>query len=47
MMQENEKIQELIKNHKKYLDYLFQVMVENKVSDMFLTYDESPCFRIN
>lgn len=46
-MQENNKILELVKNHKKYLDYLLQVMVENKVSDMFLTYEESPCFRIN
>jgi len=46
-MQENEKINELIKNYKKYLDYLLQVMIENKSSDMFLTYDEPPCFRIN
>jgi len=46
-MKENETIQELIKKPEKYLSYLLEVMVENKVSDMFLTYNEPPCFRIN
>ncbi len=46
-MWENEKINELVANHRKYLDYLLKVMIENNASDMFLTYDESPCFRIS
>jgi Tfp pilus assembly ATPase PilU len=36
----------LIKKPDKYKDYLLQLMIDNKASDMYLTYGEPPALRI-
>jgi twitching motility protein PilT len=40
-------ISQLTHNPEKYRDYLLQMMVTNKASDMYLTFGESPCLRIH
>jgi Tfp pilus assembly ATPase PilU len=50
MTQKNEKysesILELIKKPDKYKNFLLQLMIDNKASDMYLTYNEPPALRI-
>lgn len=42
----NEEIISYIKNPEKYKNYLLKNMIDNKASDMYLTYNEPPCIRI-
>ena len=45
MPEENK--EEFKKNASKYLDFLLKVLIENKASDLYLTYDEHPAVRID
>ena len=42
----SQQILELLKKPKKYRDYLLQLMIDNKASDMYLTFWEPPALRI-
>jgi Tfp pilus assembly ATPase PilU len=44
--QYSEAILKLLKKPDKYRDYLLQLMIDNKASDMYLTYGEPPALRI-
>lgn len=41
-----DELKQIVNSPEKYKNYLLKMMIDNKASDMYLTYNEPPCLRI-